>query len=201
MYIYTFMNAMTRAFLPLLVLFPFLVGAGAKTPPSRAKTSFPADERTAWVGVVVNDDTWADEGVGLAAGAQWVVLTELGPGHLTVGPALTISTQSETIGDAPCDRQYRENIAVLGADGRFVLPVSAKVRPFARTGPGIYRFDTEYRDDDCRSHEDDEIDLGWMLGVGVEVDLGSSVRFHGGIDAHASEDDWIALGLGLSFAF
>lgn len=201
------MNASPLVCVILLLATPsFANEAAPKKASSGGKTitlrpAHPVQGPTAWGGLVLNNDTWADEGAGLVGGLQWVVVPELGPGALTVGPTVGISSQSDTRRDAPCDRRFKENIVEVTGDVRWVVPVSKQVRPFVKAGPGLYWFDTEYRDDDCFEQDDSELDLGFMLGFGAEVSISSSVSLYGAVDVHESEDDWIALNLGVSIPF
>lgn len=168
-----------------------------------ASTKAPPAPASAWVGVVLNDDTSADSGVGVAAGASWTLVPRAGPGAILLGPTLAVSRQSDQWRDGPCNRELQEDIVELTADARFVVPLDPKrrVRAFVRTGPGVYRFRYEYRDDDCREFDDSEIDFGFMLGLGAEVAFEGGLALYGGLTGHSSDDDWIALSLGLAFPF
>lgn len=192
-YIYMCMNQ--------ILLLPFLIPAIAFAAP--AATPTPRSAGSAWGALVVNDDTSANEGIGGAAGASWVVLPRVGPGAVSVGPAISASRQSDRWRDGPCNRRLREDILELSADARWVVPFDAKkkVRGFVRTGPGVYRFDYEYQDDNCREYDDSDIDLGWMLGAGAEVALDGGMHFFAAVTGHSSDDDWVALTVGLGFPF
>lgn len=141
----------------LLFLLPAVVGAASPS----AKTSSASAQGSAWGALVLNDDTSANEGIGASAGANWVVVPKAGPGALHLGPALSLSRQSEEWNDGPCDRELEEDILEVSADG---CALGRPVRP-------------------------------------QEAVLDGGLHLFGAITGHSSDDDWVALTLGLGFPF
>lgn len=173
-------------------------------PASAAKIYGPEGTHDAGLELAIVDDTWAEDGLGVAGHYEMVLVRDAGPGHVMAGgTGLFATTDDED--RFGCDRE--ETILAGAGRVRYVFGLSPVVKPYVGIGIGIYGVSRDL--DDCGAADDDE---DTDLGIGVPLSLGLDFafdQFSFGISFNVHEtsagdeddEDFNHVGLGLGWRF
>jgi len=174
-------------------------------PASAAKIYAPKGTHEAGIELAIVDDTWAEDGIGVAGHYEMVLVRDAGPGHVMGGGAGLFATTDDE-DRFGCDRE--ETIISGAGRVRYVLGLSPVVKPYVGIGLGIYGISRDI--DDCNPADEDDDDSD--LGIGVPLSLGLDFAFDAfsfGISFNVHEtsagdeddEDFTHVGLGLGWRF
>lgn len=176
-------------------------------PASAAKIYAPKGTHEAGIELAIVDDTWAEDGIGVAGHYEMVLVRNAGPGHVMGGGAGLFATTDDE-DRFGCDRE--ETIVSGAGRVRYVLGLSPVVKPYVGIGLGLYGISRDL--DDCNAADFDDDDDDSDIGIGVPLSLGLDFAFDSfsfGISFNVHEtsagdeddEDFTHVGLGLGWRF